>query len=98
MNLQTIKPTDYPLTIDECLRLLEKETAESERQLKRRQLEIIMRLRQKECVLLPNETLIKIANAMIVIVKIRLYGPESLLHNAQFMDLDSFYELLGEVR
>lgn len=98
MKLQTAKSINYPLTIDECLQLLEKETAESERQLKKRQLEIIMRLRQRECVLIPDEALIKIANAMMVIVKLRLSGPESLLSNSQLIELISIHELLGEVR
>lgn len=78
MNLQTTKSKDDLLTIDECLQLLEKETAESERELKKRQLEIIMRLKQRECILIPDETLIKIFNALMVIVKIKLYGVESL--------------------
>lgn len=86
-----------PLTINECLDLLERETAESERQLKKRQLEIVMRLKQHNCGLIPDETVIEIANALMAIVKLRLYGPESLASTTYKIEPKEYYGL-GLVR
>lgn len=70
-----------PLSIDECLQLLEKETADFERELQMRQLEIVMRLKQSDCGLISDQIIIEIANALMTIVKVRLHGPESLTCN-----------------
>jgi hypothetical protein len=94
----SLSKIEVSLTVDECIDLIQKETAEFERQLKKRQIEIVMRLRQKLCVLLPDETIIEIANAMMVIAKLRLCGPESLLRNPQRIELDEYYRIKNELR
>lgn len=81
------------LTVDECLTLLEKVTAESERQLKQRQLEIVMRLKQNNCGLTPDETVLEITNALMTIVTIRLHGLEGLLsgtHRSTIKEMSLF--------
>lgn len=84
----------YPtLTIDECIDLLQKETANFERQLKKRQLEIAMRLKQNSCAFISDKTLIEIVNALISIVQIRLHGPESLIVNIHKIEAEEYYQL-----
>ena len=86
-----------PISIDECLDILQKETAESERQLRKRQLEIVMRLKQNNCGLMPDETVLEIANALMTIVRIRLYGPESLLGGTHRLTGSGLREVMNDV-
>jgi predicted metal-dependent phosphoesterase TrpH len=97
MNLpEPISNHQFPLTIDECLDLMQKETADFERQLKKRQLRIICRLAQhvNECD--SDKITRQITNSVIDIVNTKLYGVEVMgahLHIGH----ELYRELLQEI-
>lgn len=85
-----------PLTIDECLDLLEKETAALERQLKKRQLKIICRLAQNTLACDSDKTTRQITNSAIDIINTRLYGVETLGEHLH-INRELYCELLKEI-
>ncbi|MBU2703870.1 hypothetical protein Ga0466249_005020 [Sporomusaceae bacterium BoRhaA] len=91
------KPIDNPLTIDECLNLMEKETADFERQLKKRQLRIIMKLAQKVTECDSDKITRKIANSAIDIINTRLHGVESISGDWHHIEHQLYFELLKEI-
>lgn len=85
-----------PLTIDECLDLIQKETADFERQLKKRQLRIICRLAQHVTKCDSDKVTCQIANSAIDIVNTRLYGVETLRGHLH-IDCGLYRGLLQEI-
>lgn len=84
-----------PLSLNDCLDLMQKETADFERQLKKRQLEIAMKLQMTGQV--SDSDFRKIVNSLIVIAIIRLHGPESAVTKDRGIDIDLYYDLLNEL-
>ncbi len=97
LPLPSSKAYEKRLTIDECLDLLEKETADSERQLKKRQLRIIMKLAQDASRSESDKSTRKIVNAAIDIVNTRLHGLESVSNDWLNIDHRLYFELLKEI-
>lgn len=77
-----------PLSLEECLKQLADLTAESGKQLKKRQLEIIMRLEQKSGFSISNKDLQLISQALLVITNLKLYGVERIISDDCLVDLD----------
>ena len=89
-------PFEKPLSIDECLDLMQKDTADFERQLKKRQLRIICRLAQHTNECDSNNVTRQITNSAIDIVNTRLYGVE-VLGERLYIDPNLYCELLKEI-
>jgi hypothetical protein len=97
LPLPTSELIERPLTIDECLNLMEKETAVFERQLKKRQLRIIMRLAQDASHSESDKSTRKIVNSAIDIVNTRLRGLESISNDWLYISHQLYFELLKEI-
>lgn len=65
------------MNIETCLDLLQKETADHERQFVDRQLEIILKLSNDRCV--PIENITFLVNAIILITRLKAHGVRALL-------------------